>query len=80
MNTKIDIKSAMLGLAFGVLATLALAAASSPGPVGRYQIAGTGAHGLIVDTATGQAWSAYLPMTEGSTDPDFRQPKIGEKK
>jgi hypothetical protein len=80
MNTKIDIKSAMLGLVFGILVTLVVAAASSPGPVGRYQIAGTAAHGLVLDTATGQAWSAFLPTAQGKTDADFYQPKLGEKK
>ncbi len=80
MNTTIDIKSALLGLGAGVLITLGVAAASSPGTVGRYQVAGTGNHGLVVDTATGRVWSAYFPSNEGKTDPDFFQPKIGEKK
>ncbi len=80
MNTKIDIKSALVGLGVGVLITLGVAAASSSGSVGRYQIAGTGNHGLIVDTTTGQVWSGYFLSNGGKTDPDFFQPKIGEKK
>ena len=80
MNTKIDIKSALLGLGVGVLVTIGIAAASSPGPVGRFQIAGTGNQGLVVDTATGRVWSAYFPSGGGQMDGDFFQPKIGESK
>jgi hypothetical protein len=80
MNTKIDIKSALIGLAVGALVTLGIAAASSPGSVGRYQIAGTGNHGLIIDTATGQVWRGYFPSNNGNTDGDFFTPKMGEKK
>ncbi len=80
MNTKIDIKSALLGLTLGILAMIAVGAASSAGPVGRYQVSGTGSHGLILDTATGRVWSAYLASGSGRTDPDFYQPKIDEKK
>ena len=80
MNTKIDIKSALFGLAVGVLAMLGIAAASSPGTVGRYQIAGTGNHGLVLDTATGQVWSGFLNPNGDKTDGDFFQPKSGAKK
>jgi len=80
MNTKIDIKSALLGLALGVLATVAVAASTLPGPVGRFQIAGTANHGLVLDTATGQVWSAFFLPNEGKTDPAYFQPKLGEKK
>jgi len=80
MNTKIDIKSALFGLAIGVLVTLCIAGAASPGSVGRYQIAGTGNHGLIIDTATGQVWRGYFPSSGGNTDVDFFTPKSGEKK
>jgi hypothetical protein len=80
MNTKIDIKSAIIGLGVGVLVTLGIAAASSPSAVGRYQIAGTSNHGLIIDTATGQVWRGYFLSHEGGTDADFFKPKFGEKK
>ena len=80
MNTKIDIKSALSGLSVGVLVMVGIAAASSPGPVGRYQVAGVAAHAVIVDTATGQAWSTFLSSSGGRADPDFYQPKTGEKK
>jgi hypothetical protein len=80
MNTKIDIKSALFGLSVGVLVTFGIAAASSPGTVGRYQIAGTGNHGLIIDTATGQVWRGYFSSNGGNTDGDFFTPKIGDKK
>ena len=80
MKSKIDIKSALLGLGFGVLATLAIAASSSSSAVGRYQIAGTANHGLVLDTVTGQVWSAFFLPNEGKTDPDYFKPKVDEKK
>jgi hypothetical protein len=80
MNTKIDIKSALIGLGVGVVVMLGVAAASSPGPVGRYQVTGAAAHAIIIDTATGQAWSTFLSSSGGRADPDFYQPKTGEKK
>ena len=80
MNTKIDIKSALVGLAVGILVTLGIGATSLPASVGRYQIAGTGNHGLIIDTATGQVWRGYFPSSSGNTDGDFFTPKMGEKK
>ena len=80
MNTKIEMKSALIGLLLGVLGTAAIAATSSSGQTGRYQIAGTGNHGLIIDTATGQVWSGYFPSNEGKTDANFFQPKIGARK
>ena len=79
MNTKIDIKSAVLGLVLGVLVTVAVAASTLPGPVGRYQIAGTANHGLVLDTATGQVWSAFFLPNEGKTDSGYFQPKLGGK-
>ena len=75
MNTKIDIKSAILGLGIGVLVTLGIAASSAPNTIGRYQIAGTGDHGLVVDTVTGQVWSGYFTSSGGKTDANFFQPK-----
>jgi hypothetical protein len=80
MNVKIDIKSALLGLALGIAATVAVAATTSSGSVGRYQIAGTANHGLVLDTITGQVWSAFFLPNEGKTDPDYFQPKLSEKK
>ena len=75
MNTKIDIKSAILGLGIGVLVTLGIAASSAPNTLGRYQIAGTGNHGLLVDTVTGQVWAGYFDSSGGKTDANFFQPK-----
>jgi hypothetical protein len=86
MNTKTDIKSAVIGLAVGALVTLGVAAATSSGsPVGRYQLVSNainggqgGSHSLIIDTLTGKVWLAYLPSS-GKSDDDFFQPKSGEK-
>ena len=79
MKTKIDIKSASFGVIVGVLATLLIGAAS-PGQPGRYQIAGTANHGLVLDTATGQVWSTYLSSSGGKVDADFYSAKISQKK
>lgn len=77
MNTKIDLKSAWIGLLFGVLVTVAVGAAASPGGAGRYQIGGTGTHGLVLDTATGQVWTMFFNPSGGRTDGDaFFQPKV----
>lgn len=80
MNKQIDLKSALIGLGLGVLVTLGIGAVSSPTSVGRYQVTGTGNHGLIIDTATGKVWRGYFPSNEGRTDGDFFTPKIGERK
>jgi hypothetical protein len=84
MNTKIDIKSAVIGLAVGVLVTLGVAATTSSGnSVGRYQIVSNvnnggqgGSFSLVIDTLTGKVWSAYS-APGGRTDDDFFQPKNG---
>ena len=65
MNTKIDVKSALIGLLLGVLVTVAIAAASSPSQAGRYQVAGTGSYGLVLDTVTGQVWSMFFSSSGG---------------
>ena len=77
---KIDLKSALLGLSLGIVATVAVGASSSPGPVGRYQIGGASEHGLVIDTVTGRVWRAFLPTGGGSTDGDFFTAKFEEKK
>ena len=82
MNTKIDIKSAVIGLVVGVLLTVGVAATTSSGSsVGRYQIVSNannggqgGSHSLIIDTLTGKVWLGYVPST-GRSDDDFFQPK-----
>ena len=74
MNTKIDLKSALCGLALGVLGMLAMGAGEPSNPVGRYQIAGGASSFTIVDTATGQAWAANLGSLLGP------QPGFWDKK
>ncbi len=65
MNTKIDLKSALCGLAVGVLGMLAIGAAESPNSIGRYQVAGGAGSFTIVDTVTGQAWGANTASLQG---------------
>jgi hypothetical protein len=74
MNTKIDLKSALCGLAVGVLGMLAIGAAESSNSMGRYQIAGGAGSFAIVDTVTGQAWGASLTALQGP------QPGFWDKK
>jgi hypothetical protein len=60
MTTKIDLKSALCGLALGILAMLAIGASGSPNAVGKYQVATGAGFVTIIDTTTGQAWGANL--------------------
>lgn len=67
----------MLGLVLGVIATFAIGAASSPGQVGRYQVAGAGNQGVILDTVAGRAWSTTDLISR--SDKSFFQAKNPEK-
>jgi hypothetical protein len=86
MNMKIDIKSAVIGLAVGVLITLGVAATTSPiTGGGRYQIVSNannggqgGSHSLIIDTVTGKVWVGFV-SSSGKSDDDFFQPKSNDK-
>ncbi len=79
MKTKIDVKSMLVGIALGVAVMLGVGAATSPGPIGRFQISATGNHGLVLDTATGQVWSYFFMSSGGPTPQDFFAPKLGQK-
>jgi len=79
MKANIDTKSALIGLAAGIIVMLAVGAGSDPNPVGHYQITGTANHALIIDTKTGKVWRGYLPPGEGVTDGDFFKVKIADK-
>jgi hypothetical protein len=72
----LDSKSALLGLAVGVLLTLTLGAATSGiNSIGRFQVAGTASHGIIVDTQTGRAWTIFLSQNGGNSDAEFKKAK-----
>ncbi len=79
MKTTIDIKSALPGMAVGVLALFALGAGMDANPVRRYQIAGTSEHALIVDTKTGKVWRGHFPPGAGNTDGDFLKVKLSDR-
>ena len=49
------------------------------GTIGRFQIAGTASHGLVLDTATGQVWSTYLAQGGGKNDRTFFAPKLSDQ-
>ena len=81
MNTKIDLKSVLIGILFGVIVTVAVGAGYQAAQVGRYQATVGNGHGLIIDTTTGQAWQCYLGTeTGGSTDSGFFRSKLPESK
>ena len=77
MNTKIDLKSALCGLAVGVLAMLAIGAATPSNAIGRYQVSGGSSVCTILDTTTGRAWAASLSTITG-TQTGFWEPKIDQ--
>ena len=79
MKTTIDIKSALIGLTLGIVVTVCVAAASkSHGPVGRYQVTASHAHGLVVDTATGKVWTYFLGTSSGGVNQSFYEPKLDQ--
>jgi hypothetical protein len=72
MNTKIDLKSALCGLAVGILVMLATGAAFPSSPM-RYQIAGAANYFMVVDTTTGQVWGGnFNQLGTGSAALEFR--------
>ena len=69
MKTQIDLKSALCGLAVGVLAMLAIGAGTSANGAGRYQAKlvstsypGDRGYVLVVDTQTGKVWTTTLTL------------------
>lgn len=60
MKITIDLKSALCGLAIGLVAMLLIGAGTSSNSVGRYKIVTGTSDGkgfaLILDTQTGQVW------------------------
>jgi hypothetical protein len=57
------------------LSPLAPAAGQEP-PAGRFQIAGIPGHAYVLDTATGQVWETFGAAGTGSSDGDFKSPKL----
>jgi hypothetical protein len=88
MKTHIDFKSALGGLAIGVLAMLAIGAGTGKFSnetyqyeTGRYQIAVGANVALIIDTQTGQVWTkCWLSTSEFQTDKNFFDPKLPQPK
>ena len=73
MKSRIDWKSAALGLGIGVLAVLAIAAGDKPqSQIGRYQLGGNQVGPtLMIDTVTGQVWGINSTTAQLRNDPDF---------
>jgi hypothetical protein len=51
-------------------------AAPAPAQIGRFKMASTNGHVYVLDTATGQVWEAFAGPNQGSTDKDFKDPKV----
>jgi hypothetical protein len=64
-----------VGLIAGVVLMFTLGASIGSGVVtgGQYQVAGTATHAVIINTQTGQAWTASL--SSQSVDAAFSGPK-----
>jgi hypothetical protein len=76
MNTKIDLKSALCGLAVGILAMLAMGAVAPSNGTGRYQIASGAGFVTVIDTTTGRVWGANLASPGfQAIQPGFWDPK-----
>ena len=75
---KIDLKSAVCGLAVGVLAMFAIGATEQSNGPGRYSVAIGSNHDLVIDTQTGRVWNLRLTNAGDikGTDADFYSPKI----
>ena len=56
MKATIDFKSALYGLAAGILTMLALGSTQPSHPIGRYQVSGSAGFYMILDTSTGKGW------------------------
>jgi hypothetical protein len=79
MKNKVHLKTLLVGILTGIGLTFTLGASlrETSGPVGRFQIAGTHSHALVVDTKTGQVWRGFFPTGNGNNDSDFLKPKLG---
>ena len=45
-------------------------------PVGRFQMSGVPGHAYVVDTVTGQVWEDFASSGQGSSDSEFKKPKL----
>jgi hypothetical protein len=70
VNTKIDIKSALLGLILGVVVTVGTTRTAS-----RYQIVSVANQGMVLDTVTGEVWSQPSSWSGKPNRDSFYEPK-----
>lgn len=74
MKNRINLQSVVLGLLLGISVTLLVGASGKEKQaqqLGRYQIGGTGNHGMVLDTQTGKVWSYYFQSNGGTRSGDF---------
>ena len=70
---KATIKSALCGFAVGVGITLAVGAATTSTPPGRFQITGAANYLAVIDTQTGQVWAGnFNQLGQGAPALEFR--------
>ena len=72
-----SLKTLALGFALGLSVALGVAAVtnSSNDVPGRFTIGATDNHAIILDTATGAAWSYYFKSSGGAIPSHFFEPK-----
>jgi hypothetical protein len=79
---QVDIKSSGILGACLIIAALIVALVPRPqlaasGPqVSRFQMGGVPGHAYVIDTATGQVWEDFAIPTQGSSNSDFKSPKV----
>lgn len=79
MDTK---SGGVLGVCLIIAALIVALAPRLPVPVppgtqiGKYQMGGVPGHAYVLDTTTGQVWEDFASVGQGSSDPEFRKPKV----
>ena len=77
MNTRLDVKSLVIGALIMLCIALTIGATNrtSPAANARFQLAlpGEGSNAYVIDTVTGRIWEKH--PTPGNTATEFRQPK-----
>lgn len=78
-----DTKPAVILGASLVFASFVLGYSLAPRPsetpstqVGRFQMSGVPGHAYVIDTATGQVWEDFASPSQGTSDQEFKRPKV----
>jgi hypothetical protein len=78
-----DTRAAVILGASLVFASFVLGYSLAPKPaepqapqVGRFRMSGVPGHAYVIDTATGQVWEDFATPTQGTSDQEFKRPKV----